>query len=267
MGPVENNVRSPDGKHNSAFQNHMIAMSGEFVGTFLFLFFAFCTHTMAVQQAPDTGPNGANSSTTVIYISLGYGFSLLVTAWTMFRVSGGLYNPAVTFGMVLAGQLPWFRALLLLPAQIIGAMCAAAVVSAILPGPIAVVNTTLAPTMSVARGVFLEMFLTIELVYTVLMLAAEKHKGTFIAPIGIGLSLFVAEMAGVYYTGASLNPARSFGPCVAARSFPHYHWIYWIGPLLGAAVAAGYFRFAKYFNYEEANPGQDSAAGDFDNDK
>lgn len=60
-------------------------------------------------------------------------------------------------------------------------------------------------------------FLTAELVFTILMLAGEKHKGTFIAPVGIGLALFVAEIAGVYYTGASLNPARSFG---YVRVFP-----------------------------------------------
>lgn len=76
------------------FKNHFVAMSGEFVGTFLFLFFAFSCHTMAVEQAGDTGPNGTNSASTVIYISLGYGFSLLVTAWTLYRVSGGLFNPA-----------------------------------------------------------------------------------------------------------------------------------------------------------------------------
>lgn len=96
------------------------------------------------------------------------------------------------------------------------------------------------------------------------MLAAEKSKDTFIAPIGIGLSLFSAEIAGVFYTGASLNPARSFGPCVAGANFQTYHWIYWIGPFLGALIAGGYFHFVKFFNYEEANPGQDSAGGDFE---
>lgn len=64
---------------------------------------------------------------------------------------------------------------------------------------------------------------------------------------------------GVYFTGGSLNPARSFGPCVVNRNFPGYHWIYWLGPFLGAAVAAGYYRFAKYLDYHEANPGQDAA--------
>jgi aquaporin related protein len=68
---------------------------------------------------------------------------------------------------------------------------------------------------------------------------------------------------GVYYTGGSLNPARSFGPAVASRTFPGYHWIYWVGPFMGGALAAGYFRFVKHFNYEQANPGQDSAGGDF----
>ena len=58
------------------------------------------------------------------------------------------------------------------------------------------------------------------------MLAVEKSKATFVAPIGIGMALFVTQIAGVYYTGASLNPARSFGPCVAAANFQGYHWIY-----------------------------------------
>jgi aquaporin rerated protein, other eukaryote len=75
-------------------------------------------------------------------------------------------------------------------------------------------------------GLFLEMFMTAELVFVVFMLAAEKHKATFLAPIGIGLALFIAELAGVYYTGGSLNPARSFGPAVVAHFFEPYHWIY-----------------------------------------
>lgn len=252
-----------DSKPN-ALKNHLVAASGEFVGTFMFLYFAYAGHLMVVNQTAETAlSNSANSSQTVIFIGLAYGMSLLVTAWGFYRISGGLFNPAVTLGMVLAGALPPVRGAILLPAQLLGCMVAGGLVSAMFPGDIAAVNTTLSPGTSITQGVFIEMFLTCLLIFIVLMLAAEKSKDTFIAPIGIGLALFVAEIAGVYYTGGSLNPARSFGCAVAARDFPGYHWIYWVGPFLGAIVTAGYFRFVKAMNYEEANPGQDSAEGDF----
>lgn len=77
------------------------------------------------------------------------------------------------------------------------------------------------------------------------------------ACLGIGLSLFVAELTGVYFTGGSLNPARSFGPAAVDRSFVGYHWIYWVGPILGAIIAAGFYKFIKVLEYETANPGQD----------
>lgn len=76
--------------------------------------------------------------------------------------------------------------------------------------------------------------------------------------IGIGLALFIAELTGVYFTGGSLNPARSFGPSVVNHTFNHYHWIYWLGPILGAIVAAGFYKFIKILEYETANPGQDN---------
>lgn len=65
-------------------------------------------------------------------------------------------------------------------------------------------------------------------------------------------------LPGTAYTGASLNPARSLGCAVAATSFPGYHWIYWLGPVLGSLLATGTYLLAKYFNYEEANSGQDA---------
>lgn len=88
------------------------------------------------------------------------------------------------------------RGLWLFPTQIIAGIVAAALIECMIPGSINVTQTTLAPGMSIARGVFFEMFLTIELCFTVLVLAADKSKDTFIAPIGIGLALFVAEIAG-----------------------------------------------------------------------
>lgn len=102
------------------------------------------------------------------------------------------------------------------------------------------------------------MFLTTQLIFTIFMLAAEKHRATFIAPVGIGLSLFIAELMGVYYTGGSLNPARSFGPCVVLGTFHSYHWIYWIGPILGALLASAFYMFIKALEYETVNPDQDA---------
>lgn len=135
-------------------------------------------------------------------------------------------------------------------------MCAAGVISAILPGPLNV-STTLGSGTTIAQGVFLEMFLTALLVFTIFMLAAEKHKSTFLAPIGIGLALFVAELVGVFYTGGSLNPTRSFGPCVVTRKFPGYHYIYWFGPIMGTLLALGMYKIVKSVEYETVNPGQD----------
>ena len=76
-------------------RNHLIAMTGEFVGTFMFLFFAF-----SATQVANNGPGGGASPqgpdiSVLLYISLAFGFSLAVNAWTFFRISGGLFNPAV----------------------------------------------------------------------------------------------------------------------------------------------------------------------------
>ena len=118
------------------------------------------------------------------------------------------------------------RSLFLVPAQILGGIVAAALVKCMLPGPLAVV-TQLSVGTSIAQGVFIEAFGTALLVFVILMLAAEKHETTPLAPVGIGLALFVGELGCVLYTGGSLNPARSFGPSVADLNFPGYHYIYW----------------------------------------
>ncbi|KAF7918465.1 uncharacterized protein EAE98_009708 [Botrytis deweyae] len=215
-------------------RNHFVATMAEFAGTTLFLLFAFSGTQVALLATP------ANSSNVVF-----------------FRISGGLFNPAVTMGMCLVGALPYLRGLLLFFAQILGGIAAAAIVSALFPGPITF-TTSLGGGTSIVRGLFIEMFLTAELVFTIFMLAAEKHKGTFIAPIGIGLALFIAELTGVYFTGGSVNPARSFGPSVVSGQFSGYHWIYWVGPILGAILASGFYKFIKMLEYETANPGQDA---------
>jgi len=233
-------------------------MIGEYVGTVLFLMFAFGGTNVALspQTALTSGTTSGDQSTiqtlntsNLLYISLAFGFSLTVSAWIFFRVSGGLFNPAVSLGMALVGVLTPVRACLLAFVQILGGMTAAAIVQVLTPGPLNV-RTTLSHGTSISRGLFIEMFLTAWLMLAILLLAAEKNKATFIAPVGIGIALFVAEMWGVGYTGGSLNPARSFGPSVVVRQFDGYDWIYWVGPALGATIAAAFYALLKWFHFE-----------------
>ncbi|KAK1244254.1 hypothetical protein MKX08_002392 [Trichoderma sp. CBMAI-0020] len=259
------NDRTRDSFRPSTVQKHLIASAGEFVGTFFFLWFAYAGSMQYIKQATLSPPSGGISDTTVFFIAHVYSFSLLVNVWAFYRISGGLFNPAVTLGMCLAGTLPWMRAAFLVPAQIIASMCAGGLARCMFPGNLAVANSVLSSDTSIVRGLFIEMFFTAFLVFVVLMLSAERSKDTFIAPIGIGLALFVAMLAGTSYTGASLNPVRSFGCAVATPSFPGYEWIYWLGPFMGALVAAGFYRFVKWSHYEEANPNReetDHANGD-----
>lgn len=88
------------------------------------------------------------------------------------------------------------------------------------------------------------------LVFTILMLVAEKTKSTFVAPIGIGFSLFIGHLVGIFWTGAGINPARAFSPALIQASFPSYHWIYWLGPALGSFLAAGLYLGLKEMKYE-----------------
>lgn len=180
----------------------------------------------------------------------------------------------VTLALALVGGLPAIRSAVVVVSQLLAGIAAAGVVSALFPGPLTV-NTTLGGGASTAQGLFIEMFLTAELVFVIIMLAAEKHKGTYLAPVGIGTAFFLAELTGtspppshppfhdtdsppgVYFTGGSLNPARSLGPAVVTGSFPTYFWIYFIGPILGALLASGFYALLKYLRWKECNPGQD----------
>ncbi|KAJ5885366.1 aquaporin-like protein [Penicillium taxi] len=243
---------------NSNAKNHFVAVIGEFMGTTMFLFFAFGgTEVANINAGPTTATNNGFSPVVLFYISSAFGFSLMVNVWIFFRISGGLFNPAVTLGMYLTKSMSMLRAFLLIGAQICGSMLASELVHALLPTTFNT-RTTLRTDTSLARGVFIEAILTAELVFTIFMLAKEKHKGTFLAPIGIGFSLFICELTGVYYTGGSLNPARSFGPCVVNGVWDKEHWIYWVGPAIGAIIAVCFYRLIKILEYEVANPGQDA---------
>ncbi|KAK8013866.1 aquaporin [Apiospora arundinis] len=253
---------------HSEAKNLFVAALGEWVGTTMFLFFAFAGTQVAnagsktPAAATTTNATAGFDPVVMLYIAVSFGFSLMVNVWVFFRISGGLFNPAVTLALWAVRAVSAKRAVVLFLSQIVGSITASALVLALFPTRFNV-RTTLSEGTSLPQGVFIEAFMTAELVFTILMLAKEKHKSTFIAPVGIGLALFVAELVGVYYTGGSLNPARSLGPCIVTGQFDPEHWVYWVGPGIGALIAIAFYQFIKMLEYEMANPGQD---GDDEND-
>ncbi|TDZ54259.1 Aquaporin-2 [Colletotrichum trifolii] len=235
-------------------RNKVVSVLGEFIGTFLFLFFSF-----AGTQVATNGPvsPGSDPLPAIIFIALTFGVSLTANVWAFYRVSGGLFNPVVTLALMLCGGLPIHRGLFIIPTQLVAGIVAAGITSAMFPGLLSV-NTVLGGGTSTAQGFFIELILTAQLVFVILMLAVEKHRSTFLAPVGIGLSFFLSELVGIHYTGASLNPARTLGPATINRDFPGYSWIYWFGPIFGSLLACGLYALLRSLRYYEANPGQDA---------
>ncbi|KDQ52264.1 hypothetical protein JAAARDRAFT_184445 [Jaapia argillacea MUCL 33604] len=230
----------------------LFAAGVEFIGTTFFLLLAFGGVQAVTGEA---GP--VDNISRIMYISLSFGFSLVVSAWLFYRVTGGLFNPNVSLALLISGVIGPVRFVLFCLAQMAGGIAAAALTLALFPGPLAA-NTILAVGINPAQGVFIEMFITAALCIAVLMFAAEKHATTPLAPVGIGLTLFIDELFAAYYTGGSANTARSFGPA-AVTGFPHgSHWVYWVGPLLGSLLASIMYAILKHYRYWTLNPGQDA---------
>lgn len=181
-------------------------------------------------------------------IALGFGFSVMFSVWCFAGVSGAALNPAVSLSLALARAITPTRCVVMWFSQIIAGMAAGGAAHGMTPGAVKFTNG-LGLGCSRTRGLFLEMFGTAILCLTVLMTAVEKRETNFLAALPIGVSLFIGHLALTAYTGTGVNPARSFGAAIAAKSFPPYHWIYWIGPLLGAFLAWSVWQILQWLDY------------------
>jgi aquaporin related protein len=241
------------------FSDDITAALLEFIGTAFFLLIGLGGIQVALQDSdPTSGGGQAPNIQQVLYISTSMGFSLLSSAWLFFRITGGLFNPNVSLALLLVGVIRPVRFVLYFIAQLLGSIAGAAILLALTPGNLSV-NTKLNAAVNPARGIFIEMFITSALVLSVLMLAAEKHQATAFAPIGIGITLFVGHLFAVYYTGASMNTARSFGPAVVTGFTTSHHWVYWIGPFLGSLLGSAFYATIKHYKYWTLTPDQDGA--------
>jgi aquaporin Z len=173
-----------------------------------------------------------------IALANGIVFAVMVTA-TM-SVSGGHVNPAVTFGLWLARKIDARRAALYAVAQLLGAVAGAFLLKALFPvgaGESAGWGVPrLSPFVTLPQAIVIEALLTLFLVGAVFGTAVSPQAPK-VGGFATGLVLTVDILAAGPLTGAAANPARAFGPALAANDW-HAHAAYWAGPLLGAAVAA-----------------------------
>jgi aquaporin Z len=187
----------------------------------------------------------------LLAIALAHGLTLAVFAYAFGHISGTHINPAVTFGLALNGTVKWAEAVVYWIAQFAGAVLAGFVLSTVVgvvnPQAFNAAQTTgVLTTRAPYHALGVEALLTFFLVTTVLHAAVAGKAGP-LAGWAIGTTLTAAILAGGPLTGASLNPARTFGPAAvagAARDGMMY-LIYFVGPLLGAAAAFGVYRLLQ----------------------
>ncbi|BBN14438.1 aquaporin TIP [Marchantia polymorpha subsp. ruderalis] len=210
------------------------AVFAEFIATFLFVFIGVGS-CIAHSKLSD-GPLEAAG---LVCIAIAHGLAIAVTVAATANISGGHVNPAVTFGLAVGGYITIVRAAFYWIAQLLGATLAAYLLKAIiLTTGLSMPIHGLGAGVSITGGLILETVLTFALVFVIYATAVDGKRGQIgiIAPLAIGFTVLADHFIGVPFTGASMNPARSFGPAFAAMDF-HNHWIYWVGPLLGGGIA------------------------------
>ncbi len=185
-------------------------------------------------------------------MALAHGLALLVIVYAWGSISGAHVNPAVTFGICVAGRIEWGKAVSYWIAQGLGAIAAAYLLQWFL-GPDSSLGATVGsltpgladsgPAASAAKVIVLEGVLTFFLVIAVFASGVHGRNGNM-AGIAIGLVLTMDILVGGPLTGGSMNPARTLGPAVATGEL-NYVWMYFVGPLAGGAIAA--LLYDKYF--------------------
>ncbi|TMS16326.1 Lens fiber major intrinsic protein [Larimichthys crocea] len=164
------------------------------------------------------------------------------------HISGGHINPAVTFAYLIGAQMSMFRAFFYMMAQCLGALAGAAVLYGVTPnnmrGNLAL--NTLQPGIGLGMATTMEVFLTMQLVICVFAVTDERRNGRMgSAALAIGFSVLMGHLLGMFYTGAGMNPARSFAPAVMVRNFVN-HWVYWVGPMIGGGMGALVYDFMLF---------------------
>lgn len=182
------------------------------------------------------------TSLLVIAIANGIGLALAIS-FTM-NISGGHINPAVTIAALINNKIKLNDAIVYIIAQVVGAVIAGLLLIALFPTLGSAVNygsPSLSASTTVMSGILLETVMTFFLV-TAVFLTAVDRRAPRIAGFGVGLTVVMDVLVGGPFTGAAMNPARAIGPMLASGFLSNWY-VYWIGPILGAIIAALVYKY------------------------
>ncbi len=202
----------------------------EVLGTFILV----AMGSMAILAASETGAG-------IVAIAFGFGLALLAGIWVVGHVSGAHFNPAVTLAMLLDGRITLSDAVGYWIGQFVGGLLGALAILGVAEGDSAVVGGTMTEYDSLQTAIVAEILLTAVFVWVVM---AAVKRGTSYTPAAIALTLTAVHLAGIPFSGASVNPARSFGPAVIAGDLSQVA-VYIYAPLIGAVVAWGLYRMFR----------------------
>jgi MIP family channel proteins len=205
----------------------------EFLGTF-YLCFPGIAAILATR--------GMEPGAALVAIALAHGLGLTLAVSNFGGISGAHVNPAITCGFLVTGRIKPGLALAYIVSQLLGATTAAGFCRVIFPSDVvAATNLGLplpAPWASTGIVLLTEFILTYLLATSVFGTAVdERGRGVKIGGFGIGLTVTFDILAGGVITGASMNPARSFGPALELMNW-QWHWAYWVAPVAGACCAS-----------------------------
>ncbi|XP_047955459.1 aquaporin PIP2-2-like [Salvia hispanica] len=225
------------------------AIIAEFVATLLFLYVTVLTVIGYKSQSAADQCGGVG----ILGIAWAFGGMIFILVYCTAGISGGHINPAVTFGLLLARKVSLVRAVLYMVAQCLGAVCGCGLVKAFQKAYYVRYGggaNELADGYSTGTGVAAEIIGTFVLVYTVFAATDPKRNARdshvpVLAPLPIGFAVFMVHLATIPITGTGINPARSFGAAVIYGKDKAWddQWIFWVGPFVGAAIAAIYHQF------------------------
>lgn len=219
-------------------RNPWNAVIAEAVGTFLFFFVG-----IGAVAASDWAVSVGQQPSGLLVVALAHGVVLAVLVSALGAVSGAHFNPAVTFGVWVANQIPTRRAVAYVLAQLIGGLAAAVAVRNVLPAslPTRLGVPELGTGIGPLPGIAIEAVLTAVLLLAVFGTAIDP-RGPKVGGLAIGFAVGADILMGGPLTGGAMNPARWLGPAATIGAWDN--WYVWIaGPLIGAALAALAYRF------------------------